>query len=41
MEDDIKTAISAGATGIVIGVLTPDGDIDMNACERLIEAWAG
>ena len=38
MEDDIKTAISAGATGIVIGVLTPDGDIDMNACERLIKA---
>ncbi len=38
MEDDIKTAISAGATGIVIGVLTPDGDIDMSACERLIKA---
>lgn len=38
MEDDIKTAISAGATGIVIGMLTPDGDIDMNACERLIKA---
>ena len=38
MEDDIKTAISAGDTGIVIGVLTHDGDIDMNACERLIKA---
>lgn len=36
MENDIREAIYAGATGIVIGVLTPDGDIDMNTNARLI-----
>lgn len=38
MEYDIREAIKAGATGVVIGVLTPDGDIDMEACRRLIAA---
>lgn len=37
MEYDIQEAIAAGATGVVIGVLTPDGDIDMEACQRLIK----
>ncbi len=36
MENDIREAIYAGATGIVIGVLTPDGDVDMNTNTRLI-----
>ena len=36
MESDIREAIAAGATGVVIGVLTPDGDIDMEACRRLV-----
>lgn len=38
MVDDIKKAIEIGASGIVIGVLTADGDIDVAACRRLIEA---
>ncbi len=37
MEADICEAIAAGATGVVIGVLTPDGDIDMEACRRLMD----
>ncbi len=37
MESDIRESIAAGATGVVIGVLTPDGDIDIDACRRLIE----
>lgn len=38
MIDDIKKAIEIGASGIVIGVLTADGDVDVAACSRLIEA---
>jgi len=38
MEADIRTAIEAGATGVVIGALTPDGDIDIPTCSRLIKA---
>lgn len=37
MENDIRNAISAGANGIVLGVLTPDGGIDMEANARLIK----
>lgn len=37
MESDIREAIAAGATGIATGVLTPEGDIDVEACARLIE----
>lgn len=37
MESDICEAISAGATGVVIGVLTPEGDVDMDACRRLMD----
>lgn len=36
MEADIDAAVAAGASGIVIGVLTPDGDVDVNACRRLL-----
>lgn len=38
MITDIKEAIKIGASGIVIGVLTADGDVDVAACRRLIEA---
>lgn len=38
MESDIAAAIEAGATGVVIGALTPDGDIDTATCRRLINA---
>lgn len=36
MENDIRDAIYAGATGVVIGVLTPDGDVDMDTNSKLI-----
>lgn len=41
MLDDIVSAREAGAHGVVIGALTPDGDIDMNACRQMMEAAAG
>ena len=36
MEQDIATAQQLGANGVVIGALTPQGDIDMDCCRRLI-----
>lgn len=36
MADDIDAAIDNGATGIVIGALLPDGNIDMEAMRMLI-----
>ena len=43
MIDDIRMALANGANGVVIGALTPDGDIDTDICRRLIgaahEAW--
>ncbi|MEV5571891.1 copper homeostasis protein CutC [Spirillospora sp. NPDC052269] len=38
MEDDVVVAREAGAHGVVIGVLTPEGTIDRAVTERLIEA---
>lgn len=38
MEYDIRNAVGAGATGIVIGALTPEGNVDVDVCRRLIEA---
>lgn len=38
MEEDIRQAVASGATGIVIGALTPDGEIDTKACRRMIAA---
>ena len=38
MEADIVNAVLIGATGVVIGALTPDGDVDMEACGRLVNA---
>jgi copper homeostasis protein len=35
---DIETAKLAGADGVVIGALTPDAEIDMPLCERLVVA---
>lgn len=37
MQDDIREAVRAGATGVVIGALTPDGDIDTYSCQIMIE----
>ncbi|MFC5185983.1 copper homeostasis protein CutC [Actinomadura harenae] len=41
MEDDVVLAREAGAHGIVIGVLTPEGEIDRAVTERLIAAAGG
>lgn len=38
MEEDIRLAVEAGATGIVTGALTAEGDIDTVAVRRLIAA---
>ena len=35
---DIKMARKLGAKGVVIGALTPEGDIDIQACHRMVEA---
>lgn len=36
MASDIRRAIELGANGVVIGALTPDGDIDMELCRQLV-----
>jgi copper homeostasis protein len=41
MLHDISLAKQFGADGVVIGALTPDGDIDIPTCRRLIEATEG
>ena len=41
MRRDIDTAIRLGANGLVLGVLTPDGDVDMVLLAQLVEACAG
>ena len=41
MVADIEEAVRCGADGIVVGALTPDGDVDMDACRRFIDAAQG
>lgn len=38
MKADVAAAIRAGVDGIVIGALTAEGDVDTEACRRLIDA---
>lgn len=38
---DIQLCKELGAEGIVVGALTPDGDIDIAACTRFAEAATG
>lgn len=38
MEEDIRIAREAGVHGVVIGALTPEGDVDTQACRSLIRA---
>ncbi|PID55971.1 copper homeostasis protein CutC [candidate division KSB3 bacterium] len=38
MTFDIETAKNLGADGVVIGILTPDGRVDIERCARLVEA---
>lgn len=35
---DIEFCREVGANGVVIGALTPDGDIDMDACRKMVAA---
>jgi copper homeostasis protein len=38
MVDDVIACREAGVHGVVIGALTPDGNIDIALCERLVKA---
>lgn len=38
---DIDRAVSLGASGIVVGALTPDGDVDTDACKEMLAAANG
>src|SRR5690606_632176 len=38
---DVRTAVAAGATGVVVGALTVDGLVDADAVRSLVEAAAG
>lgn len=37
MVHDVRMAKDAGANGVVFGILTPDGDVDVERTQRLIE----
>ena len=41
MEEDIRAARQAGADGVVFGCLTPEGELDKPAMQRLMEASKG
>ena len=41
MEEDIRMARQAGADGVVFGCLTPDGELDRKAMERLMKVSEG
>lgn len=41
MVADIEAARAEGADGVVIGALTPDGEIDMASCRRMVAAAEG
>jgi copper homeostasis protein len=41
MVRDVEAAVDAGAHGVVIGALTPEGDVDVATTQRLIAAAGG
>lgn len=41
MEQEIHEAVAAGATAIVGGALTPDGEVDVSATKRMMQAAEG
>jgi copper homeostasis protein len=41
MTRDVDRAVRTGAHGVVVGALTPDGDVDLETCARLLDAAAG
>lgn len=38
MERDIRFALESGVSGVVVGALTADGDVDIPLCRRLVGA---
>lgn len=41
MVRDIEMCRTLGVDGVVVGALTPQGDIDMDACHRMVDAASG
>ena len=41
MVDDVAHCRSLGCDGVVVGALTPDGEVDRSACGRLVDAARG
>lgn len=41
MRMDIRTAVAAGASGVVFGMLTPDGNVNVRACRHLLSEAEG
>lgn len=41
MVRDVDLAVRLGAHGVVVGALTPDGDVDVDTCRRLVDAAGG
>lgn len=41
MAEDIREAVKAGARGIVTGVLTTDGNVDVEACRKIMTGAEG
>ena len=41
MKDDIKTAQDIGCEGVVIGILSNDGSVDIERCQELVELANG
>ena len=41
MEEDIRMAREAGADGVVFGCLTPEGDVDREAMQKLLKVSEG
>lgn len=41
MVEDIRQAVACGANGVVIGALDRDGNVDMSAVKRMVEAAGG
>ena len=41
MLHDAKLAVEYGADGVVFGILTPDGSVDVERCKRIIELAGG
>lgn len=41
MQRDVDLALQHGADGIVLGILTPDGQVDTHRCNRLVRQAVG